>query len=285
MTTIEIDPASTAVDINGQVNFSATGKDQFGEELTLTNPAWSISGDGDGVFDATSGITTTFTPSYPGSTVVTCTQDGVSATADLEITGDAPRLAAIELNPAETQILVGAEIVFTAAGSDQYGRAFELTSPLWSIAGTGDGVFEPAAGVATVFTASYPGAVVVTCLQGDVSGTADVEIIGDDPRLDAIELSPTETRVPIGAEIEFTATGSDQYGRAFELAEPAWRIEGDGGGTFDPAAGNATTSFTATAVGSAEIVCSDDGVEGSAELTIAPQGPPAPRKAKRRVTP
>jgi len=286
LTTIEVTPTDLTMAVGEQVDFTATGKDQSGETFPLENPAWSLggSGSGGGSFDPGNGSdTTTFTATMPGTRQIFCTDGTVSGAAIVTIT-EAPQLAAIEIDPASISVDVDGQVVLTATGKDQYGEDFPLTDPGWSVSGVGDGAFEPTSGVSTTFTASYPGACVVSCAQGDVTGTAELEIVGEDPRLATIELSPASTQARVGDSIEFTATGSDQYGRAIELADPVWRVEGDGDGHFDPTSGG-TTTFTATTAGSTQVICSEDGVEGAATVEISPAGLPAPRKVKGRVSP
>ena len=287
LTTIEVAPADSTMTIGEQIVFTATGKDQTGQSTTLKNPTWSLGdvGTGIGTFNPESGShTTTFTATMEGTRQIICSDEGVAGAALVTITA-APRLTDIEIDPASATVAVDGQIAFSATGRDQYGEDFPLTVPGWSVSGTGDGAFDPTSGTTTTFTASYPGSTSVTCSQGDVSGTAEIEITGDGPRLAAIELSPASVQTRVGAETEFVATGSDQYGRAFELFEPLWRIEGDGDGDFDPSDGSTTTTFTATGDGSAQIICSEDGIEGAAAVEIAPQGLPAPRRAGRRVAP
>jgi len=219
-----------------------------------------------------------------GTRQIFCEEDGVSGAALVTIT-EAPHLASIEIDPTSTTVAVDDQVVFSATGKDQYGEDFPLTDPVWGVAGNGDGTFDPAAGTTTTFTASYPGSAVVTCSQDDISGTADVEITGEDPRVATIELNPASTQIRVGDEVEFTATGRDQYGRTVELADPVWRIEGDGDGHCDPAVGDSTTIFTATAAGSVEVLCSEGGIDGASTVEISPRGLPAPRKVKGRVTP
>ncbi len=173
---IEVDPASVSVDVDGQVGFSATGKDQYGDDFPLVQPVWSVSGAGDGTFAPTSGSATTFTASYPGACTVTCAQGGVAGTAEVVVTGEVPGLATIVLSPAAAQIRVGGTITFTAAGSDQYGRAFPLSDPVWRAEGAGDGTFDPASGSATTFTASAAGPTRVICAEDGIEGTAEVAI-------------------------------------------------------------------------------------------------------------
>ncbi len=287
LTTIEITPADVTMAIGEQIEFTAIGKDQSGEIIPLEDPIWSLggSGNGGGTFDPGGGSdTTTFTATMPGSRQVFCADGGVMGAALVTITETA-HLAAIEIDPASVSVDVNGTVVFSAAGKDQYGDDFPLDAPVWSISGDGDGTFDPTTGTSTTFTASHPGNSIVTCAQGDVSATAELEIIGEAPRLETIRLSPATTQTRVGDETEFVAIGSDQYGGVFELIEPTWRIEGDGDGDFDPSDGSATTTFTATTEGVAQIICSDNGVEGAASIEITGRGLPAPRKAGRRVAP
>jgi len=286
LTTIEVTPADVSLTVGEQVEFTATGKDQSGEIYPLENPTWSLgaSGTGGGTFEPGSGSdTTTFTATMQGTRQVFCTDGNVSGAAIVTIT-EAPHLAGITIDPASISVDVDGQIAFSATGKDQYGEDFPLTDPEWSVSGAGDGTFEPTSGVSTTFTASYPGACVVSCAQGDVTGTAELEVMGEDPRLATLVLSPASTQARVGDSIEFTADGSDQYGRAIELADPVCRVEGDGDGHFDPTSGS-TTTFTASAAGSTQIICSDDGVEGEATVEISPAGLPAPRRVRGRVSP
>jgi len=286
LTTIEVTPANATMTIGEELEFTATGKDQSGAVVELENPTWSLgqSGSGSGSFDPASGSdTTTFTATTAGTRLVVC-QDGEVTGGTLVTINDAPRLTTIEIDPASMTVAVDGEIMFTATGKDQYDEDFPLDDPAWSVSGAGDGDFEPATGTSTTFSASYPGVCVVSCTQGEVEGTAEVEITGDEPALALIELNPASAQIRVGGEIEITATGSDQYGRAFALVDPAWRVEGDGDGYFDPTSGSATT-FTASAVGTTRVICSEDGVEGEITIEIASAGLPAPRRVKGRVTP
>ncbi|MCU0305235.1 MAG: hypothetical protein MUC56_14380 [Thermoanaerobaculales bacterium] len=285
LTTIEIEPADATVAVGGTVGFTAQGKDQHGAEYPLVNPVWSLgTGSGGGTFDPGTGTTTTFTATAVGTRQLLCSEGGVTGGAIVTITA-APRLATIEIEPADASVAVGGTVAFTATGRDQYGDEFPLGAPVWTIDGDGDGTFEPATGAATTFTASYPGSATVRCTDGAVVGSTGLEITGDAPRLATITVSPASATIRVGDSLALSATGTDQYGRAIALADPVWRVEGVGAGTLEPAGGSAATTFTATAVGSVSVICSDDGVEGSAAVTITAAGLPAPRKVTRRVAP
>lgn len=287
LTTIDVAPANETVAIGEQIVYTAIGKDESGQPYPLENPTWSLGdvGSGGGTFDPGVGsATTTFTATTAGSRQVFCKEGGVTGGAIVTVT-ETPHLASIEIDPSAVTVGVDGQVALLATGKDQFGTDFPLTDPEWSVSGAGDGTFDPATGATTTFTASYPGSAVVTCAQGDVSGIAEVEITGDDPHLATIELSPATAQTRVGDELDFAAAGSDQYGRVFELVDPTWRIEGDGDGHFDPLSGSTATTFTATAMGTAQVICADNGIEGTATIEIASRGLPAPRKAKGRVAP
>ncbi|HSN55930.1 MAG TPA: hypothetical protein VLT32_14755 [Candidatus Sulfomarinibacteraceae bacterium] len=281
---IDVAPSEVALEVGESVQLSASGRDQHGEPFPLANPTWSLGGgSGAGTFDPTSGATTTFTATLPGTRQLVCSDGGVSGAAVATIT-EAPVLTAIVVDPASVEVTVGGQVSFTAEGVDQLGEPFPLAGPAWSVSGVGDGTFDPTTGTATVFTASAAGAAVVSATEAGVTGAAAVEVTGEPPALAAITVTPATATVRVGGTLELSAAGTDQYGEPFALTDPTWRAEGTGGGTFDPTSG-ATTTFTATATGAAQLICTDGGVEGSAAVTITAAGLPAPRKPSKRVAP
>jgi hypothetical protein len=285
LSTIEVSPVDVTLAVGGEIDFTAVGKDQNGDDYPLTNPTWSLgSGAGSGMLDPATGTTTTFTATTPGTRQILCTEGGVNGGALVTIT-DAPRLAAIVIDPASATVDVDGQVAFSATGTDQYGDDFPLTNPTWSLSGDGDGSFDPATGTTTTFTATYPGTATVSCTEGDVSAAAEITINGETPRLATITISGITGQIRVGDVVELTATGTDQYGKDRALSDPAWRVEGDGDGVFEPMTGAAVTSFTATTEGSAQIICSDEGIDGATNVEISRRALPAPRRVSGRVTP
>jgi plastocyanin len=159
-----------------ELTVSATGKDQYGDTFPLDDPVWSATGDGAGSFEPGSGLTITFTATYPGEVTVSCVQNGVTGTATIDVTGDDPELETITISPATAELRVGDELELVATGLDQYGWAFDLTDASWRFGGSGDGRFEPEAGDTTTFTATAEGDGVIVCAADGVEGIATVEI-------------------------------------------------------------------------------------------------------------
>jgi len=89
----------------------------------------------------------------------------------------------------------------------------------------------------------------------------------ESPHLERIEIAPDTVTMDEGDRIRFSASGFDQFGHDFDIAEASWRLSGDGSGNFSPATG-ATTSFTATGAGNCVVSCSLGDISGTAGVRI-----------------
>jgi len=86
---ITISPETATLAVGSSLVFTASGTDQYGDPFTPDNAAWSITGVGDGTFDPQTGsATTTFTASDTGNGVIAAQQDGIEATASINITDE-----------------------------------------------------------------------------------------------------------------------------------------------------------------------------------------------------
>ncbi|RLE32904.1 MAG: hypothetical protein DRJ61_08405, partial [Acidobacteria bacterium] len=129
-------------------------------------------------FDPPSGDTMPrFTAVTPGAVQIVCSEGDISGEASVVITGDPPHLDAMVISPETATVNVGASLVFTTSGTDQYGDPLTPDNAVWSISGEGDGTLNPPTGTATTtFTATAAGSVVVTAQQDGIEATASVEI-------------------------------------------------------------------------------------------------------------
>jgi hypothetical protein len=86
LASIEIEPATSGLEVGGQVIMTATGMDQSGDTMVLTNPVWAISDSAGGTFEPVSGSTTvTFTAGNPGSYLISCAEDGIEGYATVSV--------------------------------------------------------------------------------------------------------------------------------------------------------------------------------------------------------
>lgn len=187
---------------------------------------------------------------------------------------DSSELTTIEINPSSVDLAAFQSIDLTATGKDQNGNDFDLDDPVWYMTGTAGGTFDPERGSAeTEFSAERPGTGEIVCTDGDVTARIPVVITGETPALTTITVVPTNPIIDVGQSRTLTALGSDQYGDNIDFTNPMWSITGEADGTFQPAAGSASTSFTATSPGTGVVLCTDGDVTGQTTVTVEGEDP------------
>jgi len=90
LTSIEMLPPSVNMNVGEQRTFTATGKDQNGNPMALSNPTWSTSGGG--TPSGCAGTSCTYTATMPGDFTITVTQVGITGTATIAATAPAETL-------------------------------------------------------------------------------------------------------------------------------------------------------------------------------------------------
>ena len=166
LTTISVAPASTSVAAGGQQQFTASGRDQYGQPIAATY-GWSVSGGG--TIDPTGLFHAGSTAGGPYS--VTAASGIVTGTASVSVTAAPPVLTTISVAPASTSVAAGGQQQFTASGRDQYGQPIAATYG-WSV--SGGGTIDPTGLFHAGSTAGGP--YTVTAASGTVSGTASVSV-------------------------------------------------------------------------------------------------------------
>ena len=131
LTTITVSPASASVQTGGTKQFSATGKDQFGQPMSpQPSFAWSVTGDST---ISSSGLVTA--GATTGTFTVTAASGGVSGTASVTVTAP-PVLTTITVSPASASVQTGGTRQFSATGKDQFGQPMSpQPSFTWSVTG------------------------------------------------------------------------------------------------------------------------------------------------------
>ena len=249
-----------------QQQFTATGKDQYGNTITIPNPQWSTSGGGT---LSPSGSSCTYTATTTGNYTITCKEGGTSieGSATIEIVTLPPELTTIEISPSQSSLHVGDQQQFTATGKDQYGNPVTIPNPQWST--SGGGTLSPS-GSSCTYTATTTGNYTITCKENGTSikGHAQIKVISAPPQLTSIRVTPSFAPLYPGKTQQFKATGEDQYGSTATISDPQWSTSG--GGTLAPSGSNCT--YTATTTGNYTIICKEDGtsIEGSATVTVQP---------------
>ncbi len=197
LTTISVSPASASVQTGGTKQFTATGKDQFGQPMS-PQPTFTWSVTGDGTIDSSGLVTAGATT---GTFTVTAASGGVSGTASLTVTA-VPVLTTITVSPASASVQTGGTRQFTATGNDQFGQPMSPPPAFsWSVAGGGtvssSGLFTAGSTAGGPFT--------VTASSGAVNGTASVTVTST-PADFSLSVSPTSQSVKRGGTATYTVT-------------------------------------------------------------------------------
>lgn len=272
LTNIAVTPGAATLSSGGAQQFTATGRDQFGNELA-TQPAftWSlVSGVGSvnsaGLYSA---------PSVGGgSAVIRASSGAVSATASVTViaVNQAPTVAsAASASPAP---VTGTTTNVSVLGADDNGEA-NLTYT-WSVVGGPSGVTFSANGnnaaknaVATFTQAgTYTFRATITD-AGGLSATSNVNVTVNQT-LTTIAVAPGTATLSSGGTQQFTATGRDQFGNVLAVQPTfTWSLVSGIGGV------NGTGLYTAPATGSGSAVvrASSGAVNGTATVTVTAASP------------
>lgn len=266
---IEIQPAAVTVQKDGTREFTAVGKDQNDQIITI-NPTWSITGD-IGTVSPQTGVTTTFTATAVGEGTIVAKVGDISGSAVITVSEEQPVLTTLEISPSSVTIEKGNTREFTVTGKDQHGAEIDLPAEaVWTVEGD-IGVLSTNQGQTVTFTATTVGDGTIKVSVESLTGEAQVKIVeaGDQPVLLRIEVSPGYSEFGKGETKTFTATGYDQYDNELTI-NPTWSLSGTGmEGTFNPETGPSTT-FTANSFGWGVITASVGDISGTADITVFP---------------
>jgi uncharacterized protein YjdB len=200
-----------------------------------------------------------------GDVVITATFDGISDTADLEVTSPLV-VESIVLSPESGTVAPGDTIQFTAQATLSDGSTADVS---------GAAVWESSnPGVATVFAGLVIGveegtAGITATFGGVAGGPVTVTVIGVPPVVESIELTFESDSIGAGDTVQFTATATYPDGTTVEITgEASWSSSDPDVATI--VAGLATGESEGTAV----ITATVDGVQ-SDPITLTITAPAA----------
>lgn len=196
----------------------------------------------------------------PGTAVITAEVDGLTADALVTVT---PVVASLTITPLD--------VTLTALGETQQYEAEALDAGGTPVAGAPLAWTSSDEVVATInsaglATAMRRGMTTITVMSGGVSASAKLEV---KQPLDRVEVSPSSTKVKVGAEVRFKATAFDPSGEAVEGVEFEWASSDSkllimflGGLVLGNGVGDVIVTAT-----------TPDGLVGTADVTVVPALP------------
>jgi hypothetical protein len=133
----------------------------------------------------------------------------------------APVLTTVTVSPANSAILPGNSINYTAATFDQIGAPFVSANPTtWSVTGAGCSIVE-ATGVLSTTAA---GNCTVTATNTGITGSTNVTVYT--PVLTTLTITPANASITAGNTQQFTVTGKDQEGANMAITSQSWTVSG-----------------------------------------------------------
>jgi subtilisin family serine protease len=166
LASIVVTPNPATVVSGAPQQFTATGKDAFGNVVSIT-PSWSVVAGG-GTIDG-SGLFTAGTVAGTYTNTVTASSGGVTGTATVTVT--AGPLASIVVTPNPATVVRGTTRQFTATGKDAFGNVIPITST-WSVVAGGGTINDTGLFTAGTVTGTFSNT--VRASSGSISGTATV---------------------------------------------------------------------------------------------------------------
>jgi hypothetical protein len=199
LTSIVLSPAAPSIMVGATQAFVVTGKYSDASMKDLTTMSTFTSGTPATATISAAGVATGVAA---GTTVITATSGGMSATAALAVTAPAV-LMTIVVTPTNPAIAVGTTQQLTATGNYNDGSKKDLSATATWASATPAKVTVSPAGLAT---AVAPGTSIITATSGTVMGTTTVTVNG--ATLMSIAVTPAAPSIAAGTTKQFTATGT-----------------------------------------------------------------------------
>lgn len=283
LTSIDISPDGDSIPVGGQDQLLLTGTYSDGTTQTITTATWSSSDSTLASVDPNTGLVTGVADSSGNAITITAQAGGLTNTTTIYVTSAVAE--SIFLSPATASIASGTTLQYTVNGVFSDGSTQPLTSGLsWSSSAPS------VAGISSAGLAAgaTPGQSTITATYGSMTATATLTVTA--ATLKAIVVTPPVPTVGINGTVQFTATGVFTDNSTQDLTSQVTWISS----ASSVALISSTGLASALSNGTATVTASDQGLSGSATLTVTtatlvsiavtPANPIVPPHAKIQMT-
>ena len=263
---VAVTPTHPTIALGTTRQFTATGTYSDGTTNDLTAlAAWTSSDPAIGEVSTAAGSWGLATAAGIGSTTITATYAGQSASTTLTVSG--ADLVSIEVTPTNPQIALGTSEQFAATGMFADGTTQDLTAQVvWASSATGTCTISNDAGSHGLAHSAGLGDATITATLTGVSGTTTLTV--SNAVLVSVEVSPTNPSIASGTSQQFAATGTFSDGTVQDLTTEA--VWSSSAASVEVSNGPGTQGLAdALAVGSATISATHSGVAGSTTLSVS----------------
>jgi uncharacterized protein YjdB len=262
----------TTVVVGGHAQATTTLRDANGNVLTGRTVTWA---------SANPSLATISTSGYitavaAGTATITATAEGVVGAATLTITAAAPApVATVNLTLTPTSVAVGGTAIATVQLLDATGHTLTGRTVTWSSSNTAIALIN-ASGVVTGVGA---GTATITATSEGKTGSATLTVTSTTTvvaPVATVTVTLSSPSLMVGQMTQATATMRDASGNVLTGRSVAWMSSNPAVATV-----SATGTVSAVAAGSASIIATSEGKQGSASVSVTastsstPLPPPA----------
>lgn len=248
---VAVTPGSASVVTGGTVQLTASAKDAAGNVLTGRAVTWTSGTPAVATIDA-NGLVTAVSP---GTSVMTASIGGVTATATITVTAVA--VASVTVTPNGGSVTAGATMQLTATPRDAGGNVLTGRTTAWKSATTAVATVN-ANGVVSGVSA---GTSVITATIDGISANVTVTV-SNAPVISA-SVSPASSSVVVGGTVQLAVTARDGSGAIVTGRPTVWTTGNPSVATVD-----ANGLATGVAAGSTSLTVSVEGVRATANVTV-----------------
>ncbi len=211
-----------------------------------------------------------------GTSTITASSQGISASTTLTTTRPAATLTTMTVTPVTATVPAGSSTSFAVTGFDQFGLPMSGLTFAWvssnpniatvnALNGEGQNT-----GTASGLAQGGGTVTITASSQGVTAPTVQLTVTPAPPALTTISITPTNASIDIGSTQTFAASGTDQFGAPFSLSSVQFSSENS---TIATVNGNIATGVAA---GIAQITATSGSVTGQVFLTVTAPPPPPP---------
>lgn len=249
---VVLTPSRDTLNAGASVQLVAVARDAGGATLTGRTVTWS-SADTRIATVTSAGLVVAVAP---GSTAITATSEGRSATSTIVVL--ARPVASVNVTPASNNVVVGSSVQLTAQLTDVQGTVLSGRQLSWT-SSNGAVASVDASGLVRALST---GNVTITATSEGRSGSATV-VVGAIP-VSRIDVTPAATQIFAGATVQLNAVPRAANGDALSGRNVTWRT-----GASSVATVSASGLVTGVGPGTAVITAEVEGVTGSSTVTVS----------------
>lgn len=270
LTSVAVRPADTTLQVGTSQQFTAVGTFGDGTTKDLTGADWRSADTSKAEVDSTGKVTAR----GPGTVLITAAQEGLEGHGQVSI--PTAVLTRITVDPVALTLQPGQSRLLTAAGEFSDGTSGKLTSVAWRSENPAVVDVDSAGRV----TARSAGDVLITASQAGLEGSTRISVSPPpEPALTKVTVMPGALTMNLGTTHQLKAQGTFSDGSTRELTA-SWR-------SATPATASVDQSGKVTARGGGIVLitASQNGIEGTARVTVLEPEPYPPICNKKPTLP